>query len=362
MRRIRCRHSLVVVRGMSAPWLPQAVSISSGGIRAVGAFGILAGLLEENILDEVRDWYGCSGGSLCAFFMSLGVSVAWARNAMSHLDGHIVSGIHDSLIENYTTSLGVTDGSLLVNYIARFADTWEPGAGSWTFADLKRERPGVSLTIIATNVSRGTLAHFNAELTPTMRIIDAIRASSAIPFFYTPWLSPEGDLYADGGLIEYYPWSCIKNKDKTLVIACAEDGIQGRIRPSRPIHTIGEYLARIMDIMQVEVCTVAPRNWIAVADNKINFLDIYITQEQRLELFDSGVATAGEWVAFRQKALSLRTPETPLPCARPDTLSSGSLLSDKTSDSLTARSPQSQPCPPRDSHTQGQSPARRWSL
>ena len=347
---------------MSAPWLPQAVSISSGGIRAVGAFGVLAGLLEENILDEVRDWYGCSGGSMCAFFMALGVSVTWARNAMSHLDGHIVSGIRDSLIENYTTSLGVTDGSLMSEYIARFADTWEPGAGSWTFADLVRERPGITLTIIATNVSRGILAHFNAELTPNMRIVEAIRASSAIPFFYTPWIGSEGDMFADGGLIEYYPWSCVKNKDKTLVIACAEDGIQGRIRPARPIHTIGEYLARIMDIMQVDVSTVTPRNWIAVNDATIHFLDIYMTREQRLELFDSGMATAAEWVAFRQKALSLRTPETPPPCEGPGTLSSDSLLSNKTSDSLTVHSPQLPAYPPRDSHKRGQSPARRWSL
>ena len=347
---------------MSAPWLPQAVTVSSGGIRAVGTFGVLAGLLEENILDEVRDWYGCSGGSMCAFFMALGVSVSWARNAMSHLDGHIVSGFHDSLIGNYTTALGFTDGSLLIEYIARFANTWEPGSGDWTFADMKRERPNVTLTIIATNVSRGTLAHFNAELTPTMRIMDAIRASSAIPFFYTPWLSPEGDLYADGGLMEFYPWSCIKNKDKTLVIASTEKGVHGRSRPPRPIRTIGEYLERILDIAQVELHTAAPRNWIAVPDDKVNFLDIYITKEQRLELFDIGVAAAANWISFRQKSLSLRTPETPPPCARPDTLSSGSLLSDKTSDSLTAHSPQLPPCPPRDSHTQGQSPARRWSL
>lgn len=347
---------------MSADWLPHAVSLSSGGIRAVGAFGILAGLLEENILDKVRDWYGCSGGSMCAFFMALGVSVSWARNAMSHLDGHIVSGIRDSLIENYTTSMGVTDGSLMSEYIARFADTWEPGAGSWTFADLARERPGVSLTIIATNVSRGTLAHFNAELTPTMRIIDAIRASSAIPFFYTPWTDPEGDMFADGALLEYYPWSCVKNKDKTLVISCAEDGIQGRIRPARPIHTIGEYLARIMDIMRVDMSIETPRNWIAVSDTQVHFLDIYMTQEQRLALFDAGMATAGEWVAFRQKALSLRTPETPPPCVAPDTLSSEIPCPDKMSDSLTAHSPLPPPCPPRDSRSGGLSAARRWSL
>ena len=336
--------------------------MSSGGIRAVGTFGVLAGLLEENILDEVRDWYGCSGGSMCAFFMALGVSVSWARNAMSHLDGHIVSGFHDSLIGNYTTAMGFTDGSLLIEYIARFANTWEPGSGDWTFADMKRERPNVTLTIIATNVSRGTLAHFNAELTPTMRIIDAIRASSAIPFFYTPWLSPEGDLYADGGLMEFYPWSCIKNKDKTLVIASTEKGVHGRSRPPRPIRTIGEYLERILDIAQVELHTTAPRNWIALPDDKVNFLDIYITKEQRIKLFDIGVTAAAEWISFRQKSLSLRTPEIPPPCARPDTLSSGSLLSDKTSDSLTAHSPQLPACPPRDSHKRGQSPARRWSL
>lgn len=385
---------------MKSAWKPRGVSLSSSGVRVVGQLGCLAGLAEAGLLDDVTDWYGCSGGSLSAYAGALGVSATWLRHVADILDLRPLGAVYEEELMAFPQSWGVRDARILQTYIGRFYDTWEPRASSWTFADLKRERAHVSLAITGTNMTRGTQVVFSYETTPDMRILDAIQISATMPIFYTPWLAENGDVLCDGGVLEYYPWACVRDRDNTLVIACEEAGIDGRHEHTlgrRPIKTVFDYIERVIHVA-VNVkrrCTV-PRYWIALNNDEITTLEFNMTKERRMALFYGGVRAATSWAAFRThllrsdvsgvtadvsgitltesagtpvlrtgitSGLPVKTAQTPPRCEGPCRAPCCHRLSGESGlGSPECRSPLSSGAPSRDLHTPLRQTARRWSL
>ena len=349
-------------------WQPRGVSFSAGGVLIIGHLGIMTRLLEAGALERVQNWYGCSGGSLCAFLGALGVSAAWIRDAVEHFDTRVLVQIEDDLIADYLNSWGINSGARVVEFFGRFADTWEPGSSSWTFADIAQKRPGISLNITATNITRGGLTVFNATKTPTVRIIDAVRASCAVPGFFTPWVDSVGDLYCDGAVLEYYPWSCVEDKADTLVLVCSETGISGRKATPAIIHSISDYFRQIVRLVQQNQMNDTPKNWIAIKNMKISGLDFHITKGERFELFSEGLVAAGRWLAFRTECSKSKLipcgeiHETHQPCGDHCTLSCSPPSPDRMSDNPQSHSLQPLPYLSRGSHSGALRHGRRWSL
>lgn len=305
---------------MSALWQPRIVSFSSGGARIIGHLGVLAALTDAGAVAGVREWWGCSGGSLCALVGALGVSAAWLRDCARHFDLRALGDLHADPMTALQENLGVAGGDELVKMVGRFIDTWEAGASAWTFAELAGARPGVRLGITAVNVNCGELVVFSAETTPSVRLLDAVRASSAIPLFFTPWRGPEGDLYCDGALVEEFPWSMIADKSGALVVACSDSAINpvrgGRVE----VADITAYLEQLVRIgrrrVHLDSAPEKPRYWIATNNQTVSALDIYLDAAGRLELFDEGVVAAGRWLAYRDWiGLSKRPGAAPLETA-----------------------------------------------
>jgi NTE family protein len=70
---------------------------------------------------------------------------------------------------------------------------------------------GIDFTVVTTNLSWGKAVYCNAENTPNLSVIEAIRRSMSIPFFFMPRIDDIGDVYVDGGLvnnmaIKLYDW------------------------------------------------------------------------------------------------------------------------------------------------------------
>jgi predicted acylesterase/phospholipase RssA len=329
--------------------------------------GVMAHLLEVGALDDVRDWYGCSGGSICALFGALGVTGAWLKEVVTHFDPRIVSMVEEETLADFMNSWGVNACNTLIEITGSFIETWEPGCSKWTFADLAAKRPGKTLNMIATNVTRGSVAVFNATTTPNMNIVTAVRVSSTIPLFYTPWFDASGDLYCDGAALEYHPWSCVKDKDHTLVIACSDVGISGRQLHPEPIKTLNDYLGRLSFVARLQRATQTPRNWIAVNNKAFGTFDFDMTKEERLSLFQEGQRAAAGWMAFQQSrvrqrgAAGERNGNSRDP-AHHCTSSSCHCDPERRLDSPQCRSPKQQRGPPHSPRDEDSRPSRRWSL
>lgn len=324
--------------------------------------GVLARLIEAGITDEVTDWYGCSGGCLIATLGAIGASPSFIKDIAEHFEMSRIVTPDPTLVAGFTEYWGINDSAALIEYYARVADIWCPGASNWTFADLERERPGSRLTFLATNISRGCQELFNLERTPNALIIrEAMRASMAVPLFFTPYVNAAGEYLCDGAITEYYVWESIPNKENTLVIGCDDRSIMGRALTPSPIRSLGDYISRAFQIGQHYNTTTVPRYWITVNDTQ-SFLNFKITREERLDLFSAGEVAANRWMAFRRQAAAGGTGGNHPGYEGRSTLSSVRPSPDRTSDNRQSGIPLRPPYPSRDSQHGERPPARRWSL
>lgn len=346
---------------METGWKPTGVSFSGGGARCVGHLGVLSHLLGSGALSQVRNWYGCSAGSFTAVLAAIGGTPTWIHDIVRHFDMSAFEIVEEELVIDFQSSFGVSSGNKLTEYFSRFANTWEPGCAMWTFADLARHRPGITLNITAINLTRGRHVTFNATNTPDMLIFDAVRASCAIPLYFTPWKNGDGELFCDGGVTETYPWNSVTDKSNTLVVICSDEDICGR-NERRSITSIGDYIAALGNIIAKNKTVEAPRHWIAVNNRDVRFMDIRISQEMRETLYQEGVAAAVAWDAFRRKAAAPGTRGTRRRFGDPNTLASDHPSPGKTSDSPQSQNRALPPCQTPGSHTGRSRTGRRWSF
>ena len=332
---------------------------------------MLTHLLETGMTVNVADWYGCSAGSICATFAAIGVSAQWVREVAEIFTPRFLGIIREDYVCDFAKFWGVTSIDILAEVLGKFINTWEPGCADWTFADLSLKRPGIRLHISATNLSAGKPDLFNAANTPDMRILDAICASSTIPFYFAPWIHPvSGDIYCDGGVTESYPWGCIPNKEEALVIVCADRDIIGRGLKQMPILTMTDYLMRIMSLAFHRKMSV-PKFWIAVNNKNIHSIDFHITKDEQRAAFEEGVQTAKGWMAFREARQHSHTPRQHSPAETAGNLPSSAdrrisaadhPSPEKTSDNPECHSPSLPLAPPPGLHSGERLHVRRWSL
>jgi predicted acylesterase/phospholipase RssA len=346
---------------MSVDWRPRSISFSSGGVRTIGHMGVVARLQDEGILDDVNAWYGCSGGAISAVFCAVGVSAAWIRDCARYMETAAMAEITEESIANFTSAWGINSGNSYMELLSRFIETWEPGASQWTFADLARERPGVFLGLGALNVSAQRYDVLSVDTAPSMRIMDAVRASTSIPLFFTPWVDTSGFVYCDGAIIEQFPWRSIPNKEETLVIACSDTEIRDSV--VKTITSAVDYLAGIFHTIRrtFRAETPKPRHWIAVNNATIHPLDFGLSAEERVAFLAEGEAAAAAWIAFMRQSASSRIRQS-----RPDpenlnTLSSGTPVPDRMSGSPESQIPVLQPSQPQHPHSES-GRVRRWSV
>ena len=337
---------------MTAPPM-KAISFGSSGVLMVGQMGIYCRLYEAGHTTDIKNFYGCSGGGICAYLCALGVTPAWIREWVQHFDTRPLINIQEDLVADYLTSWGVDSGMQAKEYLSKFIDTWEPGASSWTFADLAAHRPGIQLTIIATNVTKERQEVFSVETHPSMLISDAIIASSAVPFFICPWIDPSGQIFCDGAVIESYPYRCVRDPATTIFVSCE------RMAPSYAVSSLGDYINRIMRITRFGNRRVkGAETVIHLKYRGIMLLNFMITKEERLAVFTSGLADAEEWIT---RTFPGGTGGNPPLSGGLHTLSAGRPSPGRLSDSHRSDSLLPPPSPSPGSPPSGRRRYRRWS-
>jgi predicted acylesterase/phospholipase RssA len=284
-----------------------------------------------------------------------------------YFDMRVVPHIEEDRVADFLNCWGINSGNAMTEFLGRFLDTWEPGASTWTFADIVSKRPGTGLYITATNLTMGSLAVFSAKTTPSTRILDAIRASSSVPLIFTPWTDAHGSLYSDGGILEEFPWSCVVDRSHTLVVVCSDTAICRRKPTKTAIRNLSEYMDRIFKLCQQNQWTDLPKYWIAVNNTTVGTLDFTIGPEERMILFQEGIAAATGWLEFRitqrlMKAMMQETPESHPPSGGRYTSSSSLHTPNKKSETHQSRIPPTHPYPSRGLHSGEQRCDRRWSL
>jgi NTE family protein len=195
-----------------------ALVIGAGSVKCAAALGLQKVLDREGIgVDLV---VGCSGGSMYAAFIALGIDVKTAEEMTRRLwtseltkRRHYPSLLRAILpqIFPFRESFGLVDDHLIL-------DRLQIAFGERTFQDAR-----IPLYLTATDFHNGEQVVFSSG-----KLVDAIRASIAIPYVFQPW-PIEGRLFVDGFLTDPMPVGvAIKHGANVIVTLGFESPYQRR--------------------------------------------------------------------------------------------------------------------------------------
>lgn len=202
-----------------------ALVIGSGSVKCAAALGLWKVLQREGItLDMV---VGCSGGSLYAAGIALGEDVEHFRERTEELwRADVMSGYASNLRAamsrevRYTERSGLIDDELVWRRLCR---TY----GERTFADTT-----MPLYLAATDFYTG-----DQVVLKEGRLVDAVRASIAIPMIFPPW-EVNGSLLTDGAVSDPLPVDvAIKEGAQIILTMGFELSLRTRMRSFNAVQT-----------------------------------------------------------------------------------------------------------------------------
>jgi len=185
-----------------------ALVVGSGGIKCSAALGLARVLEREGI--EIDVYVGCSGGSIYAALLALGMPIdeaeaktkqLWTREIMAKRDTRsILSAVFPKLLKFKGDLAMVDDGplnALLKDQLGRF-----------NFEDA--EKP---LHLVATDFDTGECVVLSEG-----PVFDAVRSSTSVPLVWKPW-KHNGRTLVDGCLSDPMPVDVAMREGADVILA-----------------------------------------------------------------------------------------------------------------------------------------------
>jgi len=183
-----------------------ALVIGSGGIKCAAVVGLWRVLQEEGIV--VDNVVGCSGGSLYGALIAKDTgldemqelsSLLWTKDIMQGYTENLKASKDGTL--RFNERSGLVDDSVLNENLRKVY-------GDWRFSDLK-----LPFKVVATD-----LLTAEKVILSEGGLVDAIRASVAIPIIFPPW-EVNGRLLLDGAASDPLPLDVAIQDGADIIIA-----------------------------------------------------------------------------------------------------------------------------------------------
>ena len=326
---------------VSPPSKPVDLVLEGGGVKGIGLVGAVLEL----------DAFGCrvqrvAGTSAGAIVAAIIAALDAKQQPLSDLHDILTTISYPQFMKNsglrgalgplgsaagLVLHMGLYDGDYLIEWLGKVLTD----IGVVHFSDLPLDDPGADknltdaqryrLVVHTADITRGKLVRLPWDYpaygfeAANQRIVDAVRASMAIPFFFEPvrfrapagtvggQACPSGDVvWVDGGMLDNYPLDVF---DRT-------DGVPARwptvgIKLSAKQAVVGTTTG-VDNLMSETVACVhtlldnadryyvdTPRQpaTIFVDSTGIRATDFGLTAQQQQTLFDNGQASARAWLA-----------------------------------------------------------------
>ncbi len=337
-------------------FLPKRLVFSGGGTRCLIFLPALKRLETQKRLIEVREWWGTSAGALLAALMGITRSAERTQDILYQTEYDKFRDISLLNMVNFTTAWGLDDGHSMVAEIERILELAHPGASRMTMADVS----GVRIVVADLNIYETIVC---SETTfPTLRVVDAIRASMSLPVLYRPFQCPiNGHTWVDGGLRAAFPWDCLPSKEareESLGFAFEKSWIAGP-------RTFTEYMFSMLHFEDPKAIAAHKQQWkqhiLWFAPPPFPAWYVRIHTDDRTLLETMGNEAMDRWLLTEQTCSG--TPRNSKSCedhCTPSLTSPGRCTGELSDIHPPSASPSQAPF--RDSQSRTQPLHRRWSL
>ena len=169
-----------------------SIVIGSGGVLCAASLGLSKALRREGLTPGMA--VGCSGGSIYAAMIALGIDPDEAQHLTLHLfTSDVFEGYPSNLKSALTGETRFTETSSLIDDSIMYERLRS------VFTDKTFEETVFPLHIVATHLYTGERVVLSSG-----KILDAVRASIAIPMIFSPW-KIDDQLLVDGAVCDPLP-------------------------------------------------------------------------------------------------------------------------------------------------------------
>lgn len=272
---------------------PKHLVFAGGGPRCLAFLGSVDFLKTKNMFRNVSDYWGNSAGALLATFLSLETPLPKLKSVFEDLDFTRFRDIDLGNIVSFGEKWGLDSGEAFYIEMKKLLEDIKPGSSQYTLHDL----PG--LHIAAADLTETQMVILDAKSFPELKLIDALRATTSIPFFYRPFRNPiNNHLLVDGAVGMNFPWALLpSDEDRKSAL-----GFNFKISSdSDEPKSLSEFIPKILNFK--ESCRKKNGSKNTIVEPNIIYFHIKgyppwhlsIRQQDRANLFSTGRAITETW-------------------------------------------------------------------
>jgi NTE family protein len=282
---------------------PRQIVLSGGGIRVCSTVGVLKALEERKILRHVKHIGGVSAGAWLAFMVASGLKISVIQTLIHEIDFSIIRNITPDAFLGFPENYGIDDGSNLTKFlesVIRVTLHIDPKITFEQFQALKNTK--MIFRCWATDLNDRKIKEFSADKTPNFKIIDALRASMALPLYFTPVVDPvTGHLLSDGALLGNLPIHHLMEDELGQTVGITFCNEQPETKPDNiQLDLFGFFGAIFNSLVQSrneDVKRKYSHRIIEIPVGSFASWNFEATYDERKYLYDTGYNTGIKWLS-----------------------------------------------------------------
>lgn len=275
---------------------PKHLVFAGGGPRCLSFLRAIEVLDSKKAFNNVSHYWGNSAGAIVATFMSMKIPMPKLKSIFETIDFTRFRDIDLTNIVSFGEKWGLDSGNAFTKHMKELLEAAKPGSSQYTLQEL----PGLHIT--AADLTDTKIVILDSTSFPTLKVIDALRASTSIPFFYTPFRNPiNNHLYVDGAIGTNFPWALLPSDDDRRQAL----GFNLKIHNvANEPKSLGEYIPKILSFR--ESCRKLHNSNNIIDDYHKNIIyfnvrgfpawHLALKKEDRDELIAIGEKTINDWL------------------------------------------------------------------
>ena len=284
--------------------LPHTIVLGGGGVKAIAHIGALHALAAKHHLRLVKKFVGLSAGSLVAFGMCLGYTITALKEICERFDFAVLQEPAPDGFLSFIDNYGIDTGEKLVRFLQALL-TIKGYSPDLTFDGLRAAKTSYALEVIASNLTSGHPVIFSAAKSPEVKVVDALRASMSLPFYF--WPVHIGDsLLVDGGVHGLYPMNLLSPEEQKEALGII---LLQQIGPWNKFDGPDAFILRLYEITSQSKSKLLydryKDNTICITTPPISSLKFGLSTEERKKLFDAGLKAVDNYIKEHSEAVRL---------------------------------------------------------
>lgn len=281
------------------PIPPKYLILSGGGVKVVSIVGAIKALEARGLLTNLKDVSGVSAGAWLAFMVSAGLSIQTLESLVLGFEFSHIRNLNPEALMSFPETLGLDDGTNLIKFLESIFRVAIKISPTVTFAEFNAlNLSKIKFRCWATDLKEFTTCEFSLEETPNVRIIDALRASMALPLYFTPVIHPSsGNLLSDGGIQGSLPIHALTEEERDNCIGIGFSEESEKKNPSDLMSFMSALFSCLIHSRHEAILSKWYSSIIKIPIYNTASWDFEISREQRVALVKNGYDAGLQWIS-----------------------------------------------------------------